>query len=236
MIYFSSSQLFFRVGFFLATFSFLSSCSTYSTNTDIKFESLQIEQRPELFIGEEDFESFRLDYLGWVEAKVTPPSFFHSKPTKAQADVVLARLGLERGAQGVFFVTYEWDVFGTLRAKGQAVKIYGLDRLATYKEKLQKKKEEEKSRKINKLMDENVDNPAVILDVEDDPLAKAYMQANSIEDQIADAGPTMISIAEADLLVTLEQLRNIQELAFENKDIAIYQAVSEMLKNLAVYE
>jgi hypothetical protein len=223
--------------FVLLSCCFLSiACSTYNTNSDISFESVEIDQKPEIFIGDNEFESYRLDYLGWVDAKVTPPSLFHAKPTQAQVDVVIARIAKDKGAQGVFFVTYNWDVFGTLRARGQAVKIHGIDQLATYKVALQKQKDKETSEKIAVFNDENSDNFTVFTDVEDDPLVEAYMQANSIEKQIAEAGPVMIEIAKADFLVTLEQLKSIQIMAQNNKDIVVYEAVSELLRNLKIYE
>ncbi len=216
--------------------SFIGACSTYTTNSDISFDSIKIEQKPEIFIGEEDFESFRLDYLGWMEAKVSRPTIFHSKPTKAQADVVLARLAKEKGAQGVFFVTYNWDVFGTLYAKGQAVRIHGVDQLTSYKEKLKIEKAREKSKKIAEYTDENNQDPAIFTNVENDPLVEAYMKANSVEDQIKNAGPDLVSLPRADVMVTLEQLRKIQSVALKNKDIVIYDAISELLNNLSIYE
>lgn len=225
-----------RLSFLCLSVMAFSACSTYKTNSDISFESVNIQQKPEIFIGENDFESFRLDYLGWVEAKVSKPSIVHSKPTKEQADVVLARLGKDMGAQGVFFVTYNWDMLGNLNAKGQAVRIHGIDQLTTYKEKLKKRKEIEKAATIASFNDENNADSTIFLDVKDDPLVEAYMQANSIEDQIAEAGPEMTQLPKADVLVTLEQLRKIQTLAFKHQDIVIYEAISELLRNLEVYE
>lgn len=235
MTYPSTFSLFRLVLAFAAVF-FISACSTYRTNSDITFESVKIEQKPEIFIGEDDFEAFRLDYLGWVDAKVSRPSIVHRRPTKAQADVVLARLAKDMGAQGVFFVTYNWDVFGALKARGQAVRIHGIDQLSTYKEKLKAQKAQEKAEKIAEYTAEDNDNPAVFIGIEDDPLVEVYMQANSIEDQIAEAGPIMVQVPRADVIVTLEQLRKIQEMAFKNKDIVIYEAISELLRNFEVYE
>lgn len=215
---------------------FLTACSTYKTNTDITFESIQIEQKPEVLVGGKEFESYRLDYLGWVDAKVSRPSVVHAKPTKEQADVVLAKLAKEKGAQGVFFVSYNWNLMGALHARGQAVRIHGIDQLATYKEKLQVKKAEESVEKLAEFTDENNANPAIFVDVKDDPLVEAYMLANPVEAQIAAAGPDMASLPQADLLATIEQLKAIQQLAFDNKNIVIYEAVSELLKNLKLYE
>ena len=213
----------------------LSACSTYKTNTELTFESSTTRQKPEVFVGQE-LESYKLDYLGWVEAEVRRPTMFHKRATPEQADIVLARLAKNLGAQGVFFVTYDFDLFGNLHAKGQAVRIEGLDQVANYQTQMKVRVEEEKAVKTDILLKESADNPSVILDTEGDALAQAYMEANPIEQQIAESEPFMVKIPRATLVVTLDQLLLLQDQAQKEKNVALYLAISDMLNGLRQYQ
>ena len=219
----------------LTVFMVLSACSTYKTNTEVTFESSTTRQKPEVFVGQE-LESYKLDYLGWVEAEVRRPTVFHKRATPEQADIVLARLAKNLGAQGVFFVTYDFDLFGTLHAKGQAVRIEGLDQVANYDKQMNVRVEQEKAVKTEILLKENADNPSVILDTEGDALAQAYMAANPIEQQIAESEPFMVKVPRATLVVTLDQLLLLQDQAQKEKNVALYLAISDMLNGLRQYK
>ncbi len=214
---------------------FVSACSTYKTNTDVTFDSSTTRKKPEVFVGQE-LESYRLDYLGWVEATVRRPTVFHKRATHEQADIVLARMAKDLGAQGVFFVTYDFDIFGTLHAKGQAVRIHGLDQVANYDKQMEVRVEEEKEAKKEVLLKEGADNPAVIMDTDGDALAQAYMAANPIEQQIAESEPFMVKVPRATLVVTLDQLLLLQDKAHKEKNVALYLAISDMLNGLEQYK
>jgi len=214
----------------------LSACSTYKTNTSLTFDSDKTSLQPAVLIGKQDLEAHRLDYLGWVEAKVTKPSPFHKRPSKHQGDVVLGLLAKEKSAQAVFFVTYDWDIMGNLRAKGQAVRVEGVSQLANYQAKLEQKQAQEKVQRIEQLKDENRDNPSVLLDVEGDALAEAYMRANPIEQQIENAKPIMTEIPRAEVATMQELLEELQRQAFHDKDIQAYATLTEILHKLSLYQ
>ena len=216
----------------------VSACSTYTTNTDIEFESTRIYDKPSVFIAEdgEEIESSKLDYLGWITAEVRKPTWFDDKPTKLQANIVLAEIAKERGGQAVFFVTYDWSALGTLTAKGQAARVDGVDHIGRFKEHLKQKQEEEKAAKLALYKLENSDNIAVIFDTEGDPLAEAYMQAHPIEKQIEQSGPELVSIPRAAVLSMIEEMQALQTEAFEAKNIKQYAAITELLHQLKLYQ
>ncbi|NRA42616.1 MAG: hypothetical protein HRU21_09970 [Pseudomonadales bacterium] len=217
--------------------SALSACATYSTNTDIAFDGLRVDQKPEVLLTAEGVEASKIDYLGWVVAEVNRPSFFHSKPTKAQADIVLAHLAKQRGAQAVLFVEYDWNAFGNLSARGQAILLEGQSK-PPLKQRVEQRQQLELEEKIQNYADTAKSDPnnAIILDVEDDPLAAAYMAANPIEQQLKDAGPNMVELPEAALLSVIDELTQLQTEAYQAKNISLYATVTDLLYQLKQYQ
>lgn len=104
----------------------LTACSTYRTNSDIKFDSVHISQKPVVPVGN-NVPSDMVTYLGWVNAEVSSPSYFHSAPTEQQVDIVLAQKAQEIGADAVIHVEYKSRVssatLSKLSGRGQAVRI-----------------------------------------------------------------------------------------------------------------
>lgn len=106
----------------------LSACSTYTTNTELNFESTQIRSRPAITIGDIEQTPNQLTYLGWVDAVVRSPGPFHSPPNREQVDLVLSHLGQQLDADAIIHVNYRERSapFGLARsyeARGQAVRI-----------------------------------------------------------------------------------------------------------------
>ncbi len=103
---------------------FLNACSTYKTNSSLRFTDRFPREKPVIPVGKLDTGNENLTYLGWVNAEVSKPLPMASPPTKQQADLVLAELGSKLDADAVTFVKYKTGLGGnTLFAKGQAVQF-----------------------------------------------------------------------------------------------------------------
>ena len=115
-------------------------CSTYTTNTDITFASTTlIGQEPEIYVGDITETADKLTFLGAVEAIVKKPNIFDEDPTPKQADIVLAHLGKEKGADAVIHVEYKYGIAnGRITATGQAVKINTTNSYNTKKGEVEK--------------------------------------------------------------------------------------------------
>ncbi|MCY4045967.1 MAG: hypothetical protein OXE99_12910 [Cellvibrionales bacterium] len=102
----------------------LAGCSNYKTNANLSFAERYPRAEPQIHIGEVDVGNEELDYLGWVDAKVSKPHVLATAPTKAQVNLVLEELAKPLGADAVTFVTYKTGLAGqTIEARGQAVRF-----------------------------------------------------------------------------------------------------------------
>lgn len=107
----------------------LAGCSTYRTNSDLSFDTVQLDQyKPVIPVGDVDFAVEELTFLGWVEAEVTKPSILHDDPTERQAAIVLGYLAQqEKNADAVIHVSYKLggnlSPLTRMVARGQAVLI-----------------------------------------------------------------------------------------------------------------
>lgn len=105
----------------------LTGCSSYRTNTDISFSSTLLSgQKPAMPVDAE-VPADQITYLGWVDARVVKPSYFHDAATKEQANIVLAEQAKKLGADAVINVNYKRGInmatLPKLDARGQAVRI-----------------------------------------------------------------------------------------------------------------
>ena len=106
---------------------FFSACSTYTSNSDVSFPSIHLSgQKPSLPVVDAA-PADQVTYLGWVEAEVRSPSYFHQKPSKEQVNIILAKKAEALQADAVIHVDYKPGITMSTRAKltghGQAVRI-----------------------------------------------------------------------------------------------------------------
>ncbi len=107
---------------------FISSCSTYKTNSKTTFSSTYLSgQEPVIHVGEITESPDKLTLLGWVEASVSKPSIIAKNPTEEQVDIILAEKGEALGADAIIYVTYKTRIgslfLNKIEARGQAVKL-----------------------------------------------------------------------------------------------------------------
>lgn len=118
-----------RLPALLLAFALLAACSTYKSNSELTFETIELnEYKPVIPVGDLDVTADQLTYLGWLEAEVTKPSILHDDPTERQAAIVLGYLAQkEKGADAVIHVSYKLggnlSPLTRIKARGQAVKI-----------------------------------------------------------------------------------------------------------------
>ncbi len=99
-------------------------CSAYKTNSELSFLKRYPSQEPDIHIGKVDVGNEELDYLCWIDAKVSKPHMLATAPTEAQVNLVLAELAKPLQADAVTFVTYKRGLAGqTIEARGQAVRF-----------------------------------------------------------------------------------------------------------------
>ena len=108
--------------------SLMTGCANYRTNSDIEFDSTDVgDMKPSIPVGPSKLDKGRYTIIERVIAIVKKLSLFHDRPTKEQADIVLAEKGKEKGADAVINVKYDsgvgFDTWGYIEASGDAVKI-----------------------------------------------------------------------------------------------------------------
>ena len=104
-----------------------SACSTYKSNSDISFRSIHLSGLEPSMPVVDNAPADQVTYLGWVEAEVRSPSYFHQKPSKEQVNIVLAKKAEALQADAVIHMNYKPGITMSTRAKltghGQAVRI-----------------------------------------------------------------------------------------------------------------
>lgn len=210
----------------------LSACSTYKTNTDTEFESTDLGNRqPAIYIGKLDEPSDQLDFQGWIKAIVKKPHMFSDKPTKQMADIVLSELAIDKNAHAVTFVEYKYNILGAIEARGQAVRIKGVETNVKPEPEPEQPAEVVAVTHAEKLQ---VASPQEIIEMAQTPEqrekgANRYAISQSLQQSFPKA---FVGLNKAQIDEVLARLQVLRKMASDDKSLERYQAITEIIEIL----
>ena len=211
----------------------LGACSTFKSNGDASFSDVDIgSQKPVIFVGDLTEALEEITYLGWIEARVGKSNWWSKVPTKRMVDIVLAELAKKQGAHAVTFIEYHRNMFGTMTARGQAVRLDSIVDEAVQNKRTHILQLKAKADIFGVPVEEyikTVEEPKIIANHKVNLVMEVLINNNN-------RPIDLISIPSHDIISILDNLMLLREQASGEKDFERYQLLTESIDLLKAHQ